>query len=127
MYIYIPTFTYHTTIDSHKLYTHTTHTYSYTSPASATTALTVSATGQSDTPPYWANYGSVVDIYAPGVNINSASHQGDSYYVQMSGTSMATPAAAGAVACVMGTSPSSACRYLLTLGDVCDAWVYAYM
>lgn len=31
----------------------------------------------------------------------------------MSGTSMATPAAAGAVACVMGTSPSSACRYAL--------------
>lgn len=30
--------------------------------------------------------------------------------ISMSGTSMATPAAAGAVACVMGTSPSSTCR-----------------
>lgn len=29
----------------------------------------------------------------------------------MSGTSMASPGAAGAVACVMSTSPSSACRY----------------
>ena len=41
----------------------------------------------------------------------------------MSGTSMATPAVAGAVACVMGTSPSSSCRYthrhIPTYGKVC--------
>lgn len=57
-------------------------THSTTSPASAAAALTVSATGTSDTRASWANYGSVVDIYAPGVSINSASYQGDSYYVR---------------------------------------------
>ena len=54
----------------------------YTSPASASSAFTVSATDQRDTRASWANYGSVVDIYAPGVNINSASYQGDQYYVR---------------------------------------------
>lgn len=56
--------------------------HSYTSPASAAAALTVSATGQSDTRASWANYGSIVDIYAPGVSVNSASYQGDQYYVR---------------------------------------------
>lgn len=58
------------------------HKHSNTSPASATAALTVSATGQSDARASWANYGSVVDIYAPGVGITSASYRGDQYYVR---------------------------------------------
>lgn len=55
---------------------------SYTSPASAPSAFTISATGQNDARPSWANYGSVVDIYAPGVSILSASYQGDTSYVR---------------------------------------------
>lgn len=54
----------------------------YTSPASAAAAFTVSATGQSDARASWANYGSVVDIYAPGVSVTSASYRGDQYYVR---------------------------------------------
>lgn len=80
-----------------------------TSPASATSAITVGASTTSDRRASWSNYGSVVDIYAPGSDILSASHRGDTYYVRMSGTSMACPGVAGEVACVLGAAPGSRC------------------
>jgi subtilisin family serine protease len=42
-----------------------------TSPARVTAAITVSATDNTDTKASWANYGTCVDIFAPGVNITS--------------------------------------------------------
>jgi subtilisin family serine protease len=41
------------------------------SPASATSACTVGASDESDGRSYFSNYGSVVDIFAPGSNIRS--------------------------------------------------------
>src|SRR5689334_18617312 len=43
-----------------------------TSPARAPAAITVSATDSTDHKPVWANSGTCVDIFAPGLNITSA-------------------------------------------------------
>ena len=43
-----------------------------TSPARVEAALTVSATNSSDAKAIWANFGSCVDLFAPGVSITSA-------------------------------------------------------
>jgi subtilisin family serine protease len=64
-----------------------------TSPASEPTAFTVGATDSSDSLASFSNYGSVVDILAPGVSILSTWNNGGTNTI--SGTSMATPHIAG--------------------------------
>jgi len=50
----------------------------------------------------WAsNYGTTVDIFAPGEDINSASNTSDTSFALLSGTSMATPQVSGAVALIL--------------------------
>jgi len=66
-----------------------------TSPASAANAITVAAIDSSWSFAYFSNYGSVVDIAAPGVNVLSAWIGGNSATNTISGTSMATPHVAG--------------------------------
>jgi subtilisin family serine protease len=83
---------------------------SRTSPASVSSVITVGASTTADQRTRWSNYGSVVDVYAPGADILSASSSGDSSYVRMSGTSMASPGVAGGVACMLGASSGSRCR-----------------
>lgn len=74
------------------------------SPASAPDAVTVAASTSTDSRASYSNYGSVVDIYAPGDNIGSACSslltncEGGTSYMVMSGTSMATPHVAGILA-----------------------------
>jgi subtilisin family serine protease len=65
----------------------------YYSPASEPTACTVGATDISDTFAYFSNYGTLVDIEAPGVDITSAWNDGGINTI--SGTSMATPHVVG--------------------------------
>ena len=74
------------------------------SPARVGAALTVSATDETDTKASWANFGSCVDVFAPGVSITSAWGSGDTATNTISGTSMATPHVAGVAATYLGTN-----------------------
>ncbi|MDC1474764.1 S8 family serine peptidase, partial [Candidatus Nanopelagicales bacterium] len=77
------------------------------SPARATSAVTVGSTTSTDGRSYFSNYGSTLDIFAPGSNILSASASCDSCSTTMSGTSMASPHAAGAAAVYLGANASA--------------------
>lgn len=66
------------------------------SPASASGALTVAASNSSDTRASFSNYGGCVDVYAPGVSITSTWLNSGTNTI--SGTSMASPHAAGVAA-----------------------------
>ncbi len=70
------------------------------SPGSAKGALNVAASDESDSQVLSSNYGSCVDLYAPGSSIASSSPNGKAA-VYRSGTSMASPHAAGAAALVV--------------------------
>ncbi|KAI1500263.1 peptidase S8/S53 domain-containing protein [Biscogniauxia marginata] len=66
-----------------------------TSPASAANAITVGAIDSSWTVASYSNYGSVLDIYAPGSSVLSAWIGSNSATNTISGTSMATPHVTG--------------------------------
>jgi subtilisin family serine protease len=68
------------------------------SPASVTAALTVAATDKADKPASFSNYGTCVDLFAPGVGITSDWYTGTTATNTISGTSMATPHVAGVAA-----------------------------
>lgn len=67
------------------------------SPASAPEAITVGAFGIDNAKPSWSNYGTIVDIFAPGVDTLSAWIGSDTATNVISGTSMATPHVSGLV------------------------------
>ncbi|TLW91283.1 S8 family peptidase [Saccharomonospora piscinae] len=75
------------------------------SPARVEEAITVAASDQNDAEATFSNYGDVVDLYAPGVNITSAWHDGSENTI--SGTSMATPHVVGAAALHLGANPGA--------------------
>ncbi|GHH18414.1 S8 family peptidase [Streptomyces lanatus] len=68
------------------------------SPARVPTAITVGATTSSDARASYSNYGSVLDIFAPGSSITAGWNTSDTATNTISGTSMATPHVAGAAA-----------------------------
>ncbi|MEX1049699.1 MAG: S8 family serine peptidase [Akkermansiaceae bacterium] len=65
-------------------------------PAACNNVVAVSATDSSDRRPSWSNYGSYVDIAAPGVSVLTL--QNSSSYAYWNGTSFSSPVAAGVVA-----------------------------
>ncbi|OXM47214.1 peptidase S8 [Amycolatopsis alba DSM 44262] len=69
-----------------------------TSPARVTEALTVAASDRTDRRASFSNYGSVVDLFAPGVSITSAWKDNDTATYTGDGTSFAAPHVAGAAA-----------------------------
>jgi subtilisin family serine protease len=71
------------------------------SPARIPSAITVAATDINDAQASWSNYGSCVDIQAPGVSIRSAWKSSSTSYNTMSGTSMAAPHVSGAAAIML--------------------------
>lgn len=78
-----------------------------TSPARVSAALTVGASTSSDARASFSNYGSCVDIFAPGYSITSAWYSSDTATNTISGTSMATPHVAGVAALYLQNNPSA--------------------
>mgnify|MGYP002395683277 CR=1 FL=1 len=74
-------------------------------PAAYDEVVAVTATDQSDNPAWFTNFGSWVEVAAPGVSIYSTIW--DNSYASWSGTSMATPHAAGVAALIWSQLPLS--------------------
>ncbi|CAE6435194.1 unnamed protein product [Rhizoctonia solani] len=74
---------------------------SSTSPARVAVANTIGAIDSSNAKASFSNYGSVVDVWAPGVSILSAYIGSTTATARLSGTSMATPYVAGILAYVL--------------------------
>jgi subtilisin family serine protease len=89
------------------------------SPARVPAAITVGATDSSDTRASFSNYGTCVDLFAPGVGITSAWNGSDTATNTISGTSMATPHTAGVAALYLAANPTA------TPAQVRDALVNA--
>lgn len=77
------------------------------SPARAATAVTVGATTNMDERASYSNFGSCLDIFAPGSSITSAWHTSNTATNTISGTSMASPHVAGAAALYLQGNPSA--------------------
>jgi subtilisin family serine protease len=76
-----------------------------TSPARVPEAITVGATQNNDAAASFSNYGTCVDLLAPGVSITSSWYTSDTASNTISGTSMATPHVAGAAAQLLQQNP----------------------
>jgi subtilisin family serine protease len=100
------------------------------SPARVPEAITVGATTSSDVRASWSNFGTCLDIFAPGASITSAWHTSNTATSTISGTSMAAPHVAGAavlaIALGRATSPTAVTAAVIgdaTTGLVTDAGV----
>src|SRR5690606_35518307 len=77
------------------------------SPARVPEALTVASSTKDDAQSDFSNFGSVVDLYAPGSDITSAWNDSDQGTKTISGTSMASPHVAGAAAVYLAGHPDA--------------------
>ncbi|MDO9453973.1 MAG: S8 family peptidase [Stagnimonas sp.] len=77
------------------------------SPYKAPNAITVGSTDNGDGMSSFSNFGTCIDIFAPGGSITSASSSNNTGTAVLSGTSMASPHVAGAIALILGASPGA--------------------
>ena len=77
------------------------------SPARVSEAITVGSTTINDARSSFSNFGSIVDIFAPGSSIISAYNTSDTATATLSGTSMATPHVTGIAARILQATPTA--------------------
>ncbi len=77
------------------------------SPSRVASAITVGSTTSTDARSSFSNYGTCLDLFAPGSSITSAWHTSSSATNTISGTSMATPHVAGVAALYLQGSPTA--------------------
>ncbi|MFI5616483.1 S8 family peptidase [Streptomyces sp. NPDC051567] len=77
------------------------------SPARVGEAITVGATTNTDAKATYSNFGTILDLFAPGSAITSTWGTGDAAVNTISGTSMASPHVAGAAALYLAQNPGS--------------------
>ena len=80
---------------------------SYYSPGSTPEAITVAASTSNDSDASYSNYGSIIDLYAPGSDIWSTYAYDPSQKYRLSGTSMAAPHVAGWATLYLGLHPDA--------------------
>ncbi len=77
------------------------------SPARVPNAITVGATTSTDAKASYSNYGTCLDIFAPGSSITSANHANNTGSKVLSGTSMAAPHVTGVAALYLQSNPTA--------------------
>ncbi|KAF9333693.1 serine protease [Podila minutissima] len=81
------------------------------SPAGVSVAITVGASTRADSRAYFSNHGSCVDIFGPGLDIESTWIGSKDAKRTISGTSMASPHVAGLVAYYLSLAPEDNSGY----------------